>query len=415
MNAHTGNLRLFLKYVLVLPIGVIAGLYTYSLHPQYSNVTTLLAPLPMVLILAATHIASIVFLVSRPTRFSDNHFAVTFLSLFTAFFLCILIFFLLRTHYSLSFLIVFLPLVWLWIFFCEHRRNDDLRQQRYALVMLGEWDQIFPPNAIIAKVSQPSELDSIDYEVLLIDEHAVLPREWQQFLPRLISSDKDVMNIGEFIEGVYGWISVEHCSSDQFSVGPSKQFYHLFKRFFDIVVSLIALIILSPLIFVVILLIKLETKGPPIYRQSRVGRGNHTFVLFKLRTMYQDSEQSGPVFAQADDPRVTKIGRWLRRARIDEWPQFVNVLKGEMSLVGPRPERPEWVEQFQKSIPYYDLRLLVRPGITGWAQVTHGYTTGEQGAKTKLLRDLYYVKHLGFQLDTIILFRTFSVLGRKIE
>ena len=99
---------------------------------------------------------------------------------------------------------------------------------------------------------------------------------------------------------------------------------------------------------------------------------------------------------------------------IDEWPQFINVIKGEMSLVGPRPERPEWVEEFRKNITYYDLRHLVRPGITGWAQVTHGYTTGTEGAKIKLQRDLYYVKHLGFQLDAIVVFRTFSALGGKI-
>ncbi len=415
MTVHTSNLLLFLKYAFILPLALIGGLYSYTLHPQYSNVGTLVPTASMVVILVVTHIASIFFLVSRPTRFSDNHLGVTFWALLTAILCSILIFFLLRTHYSLRFLIVFLPIVWFWIFLCEHKRIDQLRRQRYALVMLGEWDQIFPPDVVIAKVSHPSELDSIDYEVLLIDEHATLPNEWQKFLPWLLSSDKHVMNIGEFIEGVYGWVSVEHFASDEFGVGPSKQVYHLFKRSLDIIGSLIALIILSPFVLLVTLLIKFETKGSPIYRQSRVGRDNHNFILFKLRTMYQDAEQSGPRFAQADDPRVTKIGRWLRWTRVDEWPQFINVLKGEMSLVGPRPERPEWVEQFQKSIPYYNLRHLVRPGITGWAQVTHGYATGEKGAKTKLLRDLYYVKHLGFQLDTIILFRTLSALRNNIE
>ena len=128
--------------------------------------------------------------------------------------------------------------------------------------------------------------------------------------------------------------------------------------------------------------------------------------------MHDDAEIEGPQFAEADDPRITTIGKWLRRRRIDEWPQFLNVIIGDMSLVGPRPERPEWVEHYREEIPYYDLRHLVRPGITGWAQVTHGYTQDTKGAREKLERDLYYVKLLSFQLDAIILFRTIIVLSR---
>ena len=126
--------------------------------------------------------------------------------------------------------------------------------------------------------------------------------------------------------------------------------------------------------------------------------------------MFFDSEPTGPQFAEKLDSRVTYIGRFLRRSRLDEWPQFWNVLRGEMSIVGPRPERPEWVREFKNHIPYYEMRNMVRPGITGWAQVTTGYAVGKEGAETKLNLDLYYIKQLGFSLDLIVFYRTLATL-----
>ena len=134
-------------------------------------------------------------------------------------------------------------------------------------------------------------------------------------------------------------------------------------------------------------------------------------MLSMFRTMYKHSEVDGPRFAEANDPRVTRFGQWLRRTKVDEWPQFFNVIIGDMSLVGPRPERPGWAKQYRESIPYYDLRHVVRPGITGWAQVAHGYTSDIEGTRAKLELDLYYIKYFGFQLDAIVLFRTISVIG----
>ena len=414
MKFKISQIQLLLKYVVVLPVATIAGLYTYSLHPQYANMTNMFAPIPMILILIVTHFANFAFLISRPNHFYDNHITVTFLSLLTALFLSVLLLFSFRFHYSFSFLIVFFPLVWIWVFWWDHKRTEELRRERYAVIKLGNWQKITSSSANVIAVSDPNDLGSIEFDVLLFDDKTVLPDNWQIHLPKLLATGKAVISIGEFVENAYGRVSMEHCTSDQFSISASKQLYLFSKRCFDIVISLIAIALLSPCILIVTIIIKLESQGSVIYRQTRVGHGNYTFTLFKLRTMYEDSEPSGPRFAQANDPRVTRIGRWLRRARIDEWPQFVNVIRGEMSLVGPRPERPEWVEEFRKDIAYYDLRHLVRPGITGWAQVTHGYTSGTEGAKIKLQRDLYYVKHLGFQLDAIVILRTFSALGGVI-
>jgi len=161
---------------------------------------------------------------------------------------------------------------------------------------------------------------------------------------------------------------------------------------------------------IIVLAIIGESKGSPIYRQIRVGLNGQTFLLYKLRTMRSNAEDKGPRFSTSSDPRITSVGRLLRKFRVDEWPQFWNVLKSDMSIVGPRPERPEWVDMYRKEITYYDLRHTVKPGITGWAQVMQGYTSTNIETKEKLCFDLYYIKNHGLYLDIKILLKTFFVL-----
>ncbi|MCU0223448.1 MAG: exopolysaccharide biosynthesis polyprenyl glycosylphosphotransferase [Acidobacteria bacterium] len=165
-----------------------------------------------------------------------------------------------------------------------------------------------------------------------------------------------------------------------------------------------------PLIGLAGLAIVAESGFPVFYRQDRVGRGGRTFRIFKLRTMRQNAEQDGPQFASEDDPRITRIGRLLRRMRLDELPQLINVFRGEMAIVGPRPERPVFVNQFESLSPYFTLRNSVRPGITGWAQVMYGYASGSDEALEKLSYDLYYIKHFSLRQDIQILLRTVSVV-----
>jgi exopolysaccharide biosynthesis polyprenyl glycosylphosphotransferase len=182
------------------------------------------------------------------------------------------------------------------------------------------------------------------------------------------------------------------------------------KRSLDLTVALILLVILLPLMLALALAL-LATQGLPLlYRQERVGRAGQNFTLFKLRTMKADAENDGPQWAAKDDRRVTKLGRWLRRARLDEVPQLWNVLRGDMSLVGPRPERLEFVSQLETEIPFYRARFAIKPGLTGWAQIKSGYASGTEGAKTKLEYDLYYIKNRSLWLDTLILLQTVRVV-----
>lgn len=183
------------------------------------------------------------------------------------------------------------------------------------------------------------------------------------------------------------------------------------KRIFSVIFASIGLVLASPLFVIFPVLIKLGSRGPVFYCQERVGEKGRLFMLIKFRSMCQDAElRSGPVWASKNDPRVTRVGRFMRALRIDEIPQMINVLRGEMSFVGPRPERAVFVEELRKKIPYYNLRFSVKPGLTGWAQVKYRYGSTERDAVEKLQYDLYYIKHLSLVLDFTIVFETFKVI-----
>jgi sugar transferase (PEP-CTERM system associated) len=184
------------------------------------------------------------------------------------------------------------------------------------------------------------------------------------------------------------------------------------KRVVEFCAAAVLMVLLAPLFLLVALLIQIEGAGPIFYRQERVGEGGRTFQLVKFRTMRANAEATtGPVWASVEaDPRLTTIGRHLRRLRVDELPQIHNVFRGEMSFVGPRPERPHFVEQLRKVIPYYDERHSVRPGITGWAQVRFRYGSTIEDAEQKLQYDLYYVKHMSLLFDAGIVLDTLKVI-----
>jgi exopolysaccharide biosynthesis polyprenyl glycosylphosphotransferase len=195
-------------------------------------------------------------------------------------------------------------------------------------------------------------------------------------------------------------------------------FFRLLRRVLNFSVALVGLVITLPLLPFIMLAIKLDSPGPVLYRQSRVGRGGVNFYCFKFRTMRPDAEaDTGATWAQDDDPRITRVGKFLRSSRLDEIPQLWCVLKGDMQFVGPRPERPEFVEWLSREIPFYGVRHLVRPGITGWAQVRYKYGNTLEDAKEKLQYDLFYIKNASIGLDLLIMFQTIKIvlLGRGAQ
>jgi lipopolysaccharide/colanic/teichoic acid biosynthesis glycosyltransferase len=181
------------------------------------------------------------------------------------------------------------------------------------------------------------------------------------------------------------------------------------KRALDICAALALLVFFAPLLILTAIAIKLDSPGPILYRQRRIGLGGDAFHIFKFRSMFTDAEKNGAQWAAANDNRITRIGRIIRKTRIDEIPQALNVLRGEMSFVGPRPERPEFVGLLEKEIPNYHLRHVVKPGITGWAQVKYCYTASVEDARIKLRYDLHYIKHFSLWRDILIMAMTVRV------
>jgi len=267
---------------------------------------------------------------------------------------------------------------------------------------------LFGTHEQLAQVVEEQRVNTI--VVCVEDRRSVLPVG--QLLD-LKAMGIDVLDGHQLFEEVSGRLSVDSLrpSAVIFSTGFKQSMVsRVTKRVVDILVSSIGLLMLLPLFLLIAFLIKFDSPGPAVYRQARVGLRGRRFLVWKFRSMREDAEKLGPQWAQADDPRISRIGRWLRKARIDEFPQLINVLRGEMSLVGPRPERPVFVQDLRKIIPYYDLRHTVRPGITGWAQIKFHYGASVEDAHMKLQYDLYYVKRSSFALDMRILAETVRVV-----
>ncbi|EPR37249.1 sugar transferase, PEP-CTERM system associated protein [Desulfovibrio sp. X2] len=224
----------------------------------------------------------------------------------------------------------------------------------------------------------------------------------------------EVMDAPSFYEQVTEKLLIENITPSWFIFSHGFKVTSVLrglKRLSDIVLSLVGCVIALPIVPFVILAIKLDSPGPILFRQVRVGQSDRPFTLNKFRTMRQDAEaKTGAVWSQVDDPRITKVGRFLRKSRLDEIPQLYNILVGDMSLVGPRPERPEFVAKLKERIPYYSERHYVKPGLTGWAQVCYPYGSSVEDAIEKLRYDLYYIKNISFTLDIRIILRTVGVV-----
>ena len=216
-------------------------------------------------------------------------------------------------------------------------------------------------------------------------------------------------------EEVLGRVPVHYLEADWIlrsfvDEARTTNFYFLAKRIVDILGGLVGVGILAVIGPFISAAVVLETGRPIVFSQTRAGKGGRPYRIMKFRTMHQDAEKNGAQLAKENDSRTTRLGRFLRKSHLDEWPQFINVLRGEMSLVGPRPERPELMEHFQKQIPFYRARLLAKPGVAGWAQVNFGYAANLEDMVVKLEYDLYYIKHRNILLDIVIILRTVGTI-----
>lgn len=250
-----------------------------------------------------------------------------------------------------------------------------------------------------------------DCHVLVADLHTPeLDESWQMFIADCTLKGIPVYNIRQMEEALTGRVRLAHMYENDLGTLQPSAAYAVVKRILDTLLILLTLPITLPLMFVVGVAIILESPGGMFFLQKRVGQGGKEFTIYKFRSMCRDSEKEGAQFAAAGDMRITKIGKIIRKLRLDELPQFFNVLKGDMSLIGPRPEQKTFVEQFEKEIPFYNYRHIVKPGISGWAQVTHGYASSAEDTRVKTEYDFYYIKHFSFAMDLLIFFKTIKTM-----
>ena len=306
-------------------------------------------------------------------------------------------------NFSRRFLLVtyFLTFTWQWLgFFLLENAKPHLAimqgEMTNKLLKLRavEWE-------ILALPAKPVTASGV-----VVDTNIVREPEWIRFFTDCALRGMPVYDAGSVYEMMTGRAFLNHDATNLAEQCTPPSLYLAIKQMVEFVMVTVSLPVLLPLIGLIALLIRLDSPGPAFFWQERVGKSGKTFCMVKFRTMSINDEHGTPRFAIAEDHRITRLGRWLRRFRLDELPQIWNVLRGEMSLIGPRPEQVPFACLFAREIPLYPCRQLVKPGITGWAQVNQGYASGNEETRTKLAYDLYYVKRCSFWLDALIALRT---------
>lgn len=251
-------------------------------------------------------------------------------------------------------------------------------------------------------------------KTLIISSDIHKSDELQKTLFKILALKINFVDLPLFYETILGRVplnAINHIWFLENLTSHKKTSYKIIKRALDLILGIIGFIIAVPLSPLIALFIKLDTNGPIIFKQMRTGKNDKAFLAIKFRSMYVDAEKHGPQWAKKNDPRVTRVGKFLRKTRLDEIPQLLNILRGEMSFVGPRPERPEFIEELEKEIPFYRQRLLIKPGLTGWAQIEGpSYGGSKQESLEKLQYDLYYIKNYSPLLDLSIVLKTINII-----
>lgn len=318
-------------------------------------------------------------------------------------------FFATRAYYSLSFLGVAFLVGAAWLVVARHVWSRFIAPT-LALVPGGHVEIVESLPGIRCVALRRPAVRWLRVDGLVADLHAHHDDDWARFVSEQRLGGRPVFHCADVYERFAQKVSIVHLrEGDLEQLDPPP--YAFFKRAIDLVGAFLGLVFALPILAIAAIAIKLEDRGPVLFTQERVGWRDRPFRMHKLRSMRQDAEKDGPQLANEDDSRATKVGRILRRFRIDELPQLVNVLRGEMSIIGPRPEQVHFVRHFEQELPFFGSRHLVKPGITGWAQIRWGYASDLPEVQQKLVHDLYYVKHMSLWLDAYIVAKTVWIVA----
>ena len=315
-----------------------------------------------------------------------------------------------RIEYSREILIYAFSIHLFWMYFSAVYRKENAKLNLSAINNF-DVNNLDSRHARIhlSLLREPLSMSEIK-DGLVVDLHNKLTPEQEKFVADCSINNIPVFHSESIREMIEGKVKTSHLSENAIGSLVPNPVYHNVKRAWESALIILSFPITLPIMAITALLIKLENPGPAMFIQERVGQGGKTFRIYKFRSMTVKKAGAEDKFATEEQARVTKVGKFIRKVRIDELPQFFNVLKGEMSLIGPRPEQESFVKQFEKEIPFYGYRHMVKPGITGWAQTVQGYADDTDSTREKLAHDLYYIKHLSFWLDMNIVLKTLKTM-----
>ena len=325
--------------------------------------------------------------------------------LLSVFGIAITIMFMARINYSRSIVSYGWILSFVWLFFTALLRQESQRLVLFAIPNFDISSLNKKGRVRVIELKKPYDIGSVKGG-LIVDLHRNLSAESEKFIADCSLNKIVVFHAESIREMLEGKVQTNHLMENAIGSLQPNPLYMTFKRIWESFIIIATFPITLPIMAITAMLIKLENPGPAMFIQERIGQGGHLFRIYKFRSMTVKEVGAEDKFATAEQARITRIGKVIRKVRIDELPQFFNVLKGDMALIGPRPEQDSFVKQFEQEIPFYGYRHMVKPGITGWAQVVQGYADDAESTSEKLALDLYYIKNLSFWLDINIVFKT---------
>ncbi|MFD1007286.1 exopolysaccharide biosynthesis polyprenyl glycosylphosphotransferase [Oceanisphaera ostreae] len=342
---------------------------------------------------------------SYPGCFSAGYILPTILTWYGG---LMLVFFGLQLDYSVYYILSAAAANSLF-FFLSYFLVISRYQTKIAFLPLGKATRLDGVKGVEWLTLTTPNLTGERIDAVAADLHADIPAEWQRFLAQCTLNGVPVYHYKQLLESLTGRVRINHLSENEFGSLLPSAFYSNFKRLFDLTLAFILLPILLPVLLLVSVWIKKDSDGPAFFVQERMGFRGKLFKVYKFRSMRTDLKGRGFTEGE-DDPRITKVGKIIRKYRIDELPQLFNVIKGDMSFIGPRPESKSLSDWYERDVPFFSYRHIVRPGISGWAQVEQGYAAEVDGMKKKLEYDFYYIKNYSLWLDILIIFKTIKTV-----
>jgi len=404
-NNHQAPLFVLFKLILCL---FVMGLPFLAVFKSIQFFTFRHA-IPMMLLVGFAYILTM-FVVGRLSLYPKvSSFGLCFSILLLSYMAIILVISATRVYYSRSYLLTSFLLSLLGLLtigYIEHK-HKKLRFVLLSDLSGNETEELGRVNIEFLRTIKPSENH---YDGIVVKDIKNLSPDIARFIVTETLRGTPVYTFAELYASFLGRVPLEYIDPDLLGTRASSSIYKGVKRIVELLIATIFFVPAALIGLIIAISIKVDSKGPVFFIQERVGQNGRPFKLIKFRTMHNNSELDGPQFAKENDSRVTRVGKVLRKTRLDELPQIINVIRGDMSFVGPRPEQIPFARQFEEKIPYYSLRYSLKPGLTGWAQINRGYTSGFDDTKEKLEYDLFYLRYESPWLDLLILFKTLKIV-----